>query len=159
MFNLNATHVRSWLPKQSAKSINLHVQAVKRHPSSTISLSKGPTSRQRFRTIESSNIVEPKEASLKDVVTTRIFAIDPPAASKKRSLRTRNQSGGKKEHIRKVEHQFLEYTLQELDILDAVHLTLNLEYAERSPESNNIVSCNNTKRDARRTLTKHELEG
>ena len=57
---------------------HVHVQAVERHPSSSVSLAKGPARGQRLRPIEGPDIVETKETALENVAAGGIFAVHPP---------------------------------------------------------------------------------
>lgn len=59
---------------------NAHIEAIEGHPCGSICLSKNTTCRERFRAIESSNVIETQKAALKYVIATGIFTINPPAS-------------------------------------------------------------------------------
>jgi hypothetical protein len=63
-----------------------HVQAEEGHPSGSIGLAKDTTSRQRFRAIESTDVVQAKEAALEDIVAALVLTVDPPSIRKFSSI-------------------------------------------------------------------------
>src|SRR5262245_10808716 len=70
-----------------------HVFAIQGHPCCTIGLLQISAGRQRSTAVEYANIVEAQKASLEDVLTRSVFAVDPPS---------------------EIEQQFLKATLQPL---------------------------------------------
>ncbi len=52
------------------------------------------SSRQRLAAIEDADVVEPKESAGKDVLATRVFAIDPPGEIDQQLLK-----GAGQEHL------------------------------------------------------------
>src|SRR5215467_14069726 len=71
-----------------------------------------PACRKRSRAIEDSDVIEPKEATLKDVGSIRIFAIDPP---------------------REIQKQFVKDFFQKATVGGASHATLNFVHAPCRP--------------------------
>lgn len=55
-----------------------HVETVKCHPSRSISLTKRPPSRQRFRTVENTDVIESQESTLEDILSACVLAVYPP---------------------------------------------------------------------------------
>lgn len=89
-----------------------HVETEESHPSSSISLLQRSTSGERLGSVEETNVIQTKEASLEDVLTVEILSVDPPS---------------------EVEQQLLEDTLKEVNILSAIQLSLNLESSKSRP--------------------------
>jgi hypothetical protein len=67
---------------------DVHVQTEESHPSGTISLSEGSTSRQRFRSIERPNVIKTKETTFKDIVSIGVLPVYPPVCQLTSSLQT-----------------------------------------------------------------------
>ena len=88
------------------------IQAVHAHPARRVGLLEEPTLRQRIRAIEHTDVVEPEEASLEDVVARGVLAVDPPG---------------------EVQHQLQEHRLEKIVIRLACSLAIDLEHAERRP--------------------------
>ena len=57
---------------------DVHVQTEESHPSSSISLTEGPASRQRLGSIKWSNVIKTKETTFKDIVSIGILPVYPP---------------------------------------------------------------------------------
>ena len=55
-----------------------HAQAVKRHPACAISLLEDASCWKRLGAVEKADVVQPKEASLKDILAVLVFSINPP---------------------------------------------------------------------------------
>ena len=55
-----------------------HVQRVEGHPSSGISLLESTTTRERFRAVENTDVIQTEKTTLENVVSVRVLAVDPP---------------------------------------------------------------------------------
>jgi hypothetical protein len=55
-----------------------HRQAVERHPGRCVRLLQAATARQRPRTVDRSDVVQPQEAAGENVPAGKVLAIDPP---------------------------------------------------------------------------------
>jgi len=55
-----------------------HVKTVECHPSCSIGLAECSPSRQWFRTVEETNVIEPQESTLEDILSAGILAVHPP---------------------------------------------------------------------------------
>jgi hypothetical protein len=67
---------------------DVHVQTEESHPSSSISLSEGSTSRQWLGSIERSNVIKTKETTFKDIVSIGILPVYPPVCQLNFSYQT-----------------------------------------------------------------------
>ena len=56
----------------------LHAETVKCHPGRSVSLTKRPSSGERLRSVENTNIIKSQESTLKDILSARILAVYPP---------------------------------------------------------------------------------
>jgi hypothetical protein len=74
--------------------------------------------RQRRAAIENADVVETEKASLEDVHSIGVFAIDPP---------------------RKIQQQLLKHAFEENRVADATTLLLNLIDAPRGPRVNRRI--------------------
>jgi hypothetical protein len=75
-------------------------------------LTQHSTRRQWLAPVERADVIEPQKATLEHVVAPRIFPVHPP---------------------REVKQKLLEYSLEELQVLVASELALDLEDTERCP--------------------------
>ena len=57
---------------------NIHAQGKESHPRRAVRLAKRRSIRHGLRSIEESNVVQPQESTLKDVVALSILSIHPP---------------------------------------------------------------------------------
>ena len=89
-----------------------HAETVERHPAGAIGLLEGATCGQGLRAVEEADVVEAEEAPLENVFAFDVLAVDPPG---------------------EVEEELLEDALQEVEVLPAVELALDLEDAEGRP--------------------------
>ncbi len=81
-----------------------HVEAVTRHPCRAVALLEELSGRHRRRAIDGSDVVEPEEAALEDVVVRLVLAVHPP---------------------REIDEQLVEHAFQEAVVpvaVDAEHL-------------------------------------
>jgi hypothetical protein len=92
-------------PAPSPSAGHSHVQAEEGHPSGSIGLAKDTTSRQRLRAIKGTNVVQAKEATLEDIVSTLVFTIDPPSINNnnKSSTLTFDCHSSRKLAVREIE--------------------------------------------------------
>jgi hypothetical protein len=72
---------------------DLHIKTIKRHPRRPIRLTQISPRRQRFRPIESTDIVQTKEPALEDIVAALIFPVDPPGEVEQQFLEHPFQKG------------------------------------------------------------------
>ena len=89
-----------------------HAETIEGHPAGAIGLLEGAAGGQGLGAVEEADVVEAKEASLKNVFAFDVLAVDPPG---------------------EVEEELLEDALQEVEILSAVELALDLEDAKGRP--------------------------
>ena len=124
MFNLITT---SAYPQKGVAKLS-HVQAIERHPGSSVGLPQRTTGRERFGTVEHPDVIQAKETTFKHVVAALVFTVHPP-------IRGISMSSNHARHCvpSEVEQQFLEDTFQERQVFTAVQLALNLEYTEVGP--------------------------
>src|SRR4029453_19001558 len=54
------------------------IQAVHRHPARAVGLPQDPSGRKLHVAVEETDVVEPEEAALEDVVAELVLAVDPP---------------------------------------------------------------------------------
>jgi len=121
-------------PHPSPSDSDPHIQAEEGHPSGSIGLAKDTTSRQRLRAIESANVVQAKEAPLEDIVSALVLTIDPPSMREFLvSTGVQLSQGPNSSCVREVQKQFLENTLQELQVLLSEKLPLEFENPEGGP--------------------------
>ena len=95
-----------------------HAKAVEAHPAGCVSLLESTAGGKRIGTVEETNVVQTEETTFKDVLALGILAVAPPS---------------------EVDQQLLEDSLEEIEILAAVHLALDLECAEDCPGVNRRV--------------------
>ena len=89
-----------------------HVLTEHAHPGSAVRLLQISPRRQWSRAVEHTDVVEAEEAPLENVFAFDVLAVDPPG---------------------EVEEELLEDALQEVEVLPAVELALDLEDAEGRP--------------------------
>jgi len=89
-----------------------HVQAVHAHPGGAVRLLDAVAGRQRCRTVEDADVVEPEEATLEDVLPLGVLPVHPPG---------------------EVEQQLVEDLLEELAIALAAQPALDSIDAQRRP--------------------------
>ena len=68
-----------------------HVEAEFRHPCCAVGLLEYAPARQCGRTVERPDVVEPEEASLEDVVTEGVLAVDPPSEADQQLVKCARQ--------------------------------------------------------------------
>lgn len=110
MFNLLQLHQQPTLGTIFRE--HSHVQAIERHPSSAICLTQRASRRKGLGAIEQTDVIQPKETTLEDIVTAGILAIHPPC---------------------EVEQELLEDTFEEGKVFSPVEFTFDLEDTESSP--------------------------
>src|SRR4051812_49210424 len=64
-----------------------HVEAVHRHPARAVGLGQFTAGRQRLRTVEDTDVVEPEKTAFENVVSLRVLAVDPPGEVKEQLLK------------------------------------------------------------------------
>lgn len=78
MFNLERRRKYQQLKITRNKGKYLHIKAVKCHPSRPIRLTQIPSRGQRFRPVESANVIQAEEPAFEYIVTSLILAVYPP---------------------------------------------------------------------------------
>src|SRR5689334_2472699 len=82
-----------------------HIKTEHAHPACAVTLFDPAAGWQRFAPVKDADIIQPEKATLKDVQSLGILAVDPPC---------------------EVEHQFMEHPLQEGKIAPAMLLLVDL---------------------------------
>jgi len=93
--------------------------------------------------VERTDVVETEETSFENVESVLVLSVDPPRGRERSEkvslLRGETEETRARFVPSEVEEEFLEYSLEELEILSSVHLSLNLEDSEGSPGVNGRV--------------------
>src|SRR6516225_7154408 len=90
-----------------------HVEAVHSHPTGAVGLLNVSAAGKYSAAVKNTDVVEPEETSLKDVLPFRVFAIYPPI---------------------KVQQELVKNTLQKPDVpISAILLFVDFVYSERRP--------------------------
>src|SRR6266480_7551968 len=67
-----------WIGLREFQRHGKHGEAIKSHPGSTVRLLQKSTGRQRFRTIENADVIEPEKTAGEKIVAFGVFAVHPP---------------------------------------------------------------------------------
>src|SRR5690349_3371593 len=106
-----------------------HIEAEHPHPTCAVTLFNVTSGWERSAAVEHADVIQAQKAALKYIQTFGVFAVDPP---------------------REVQHQFVEYTLQETAVAGAVLLFVDFINAPRCPRQHwrvDISKCPLISRD------------
>jgi hypothetical protein len=68
-----------------------HASAKESHPGRSIGLIERPTTGQRLTAVEDTNVIQSKEPATENVLSSRVFPVDPPRKIQEQLLKGTSQ--------------------------------------------------------------------